>query len=246
MSDFEGALQDIRPAFGVSTEALEALCPRGIVEIGSRMQESMDTLMSFATRVTSENSTILHETCLIAGASGTGKTALAANVALKSEFAFVRVISSRSLNSLNYAEKGAFIIKTFEDAHCSPCSLVILDGIEHLIDFSEGRSYSMHLQSILFDVLSEHQSFQSGKKHMIIGTTSQVDALQSLPFMAKFRRLISTYTLNSDEIETVLSRNGNFAERKVSHFTPLCKKLVASELGHPPCPSSAFTRIDIP
>ena len=72
---------------------------------------------------------------LLEGKPRCGKTALAAKLALESEFPFVKMISPESFVGKSEHTKVYEIVKIFEDAYKSELSLIILDDIERLIEF---------------------------------------------------------------------------------------------------------------
>ena len=73
---------------------------------------------------------------LLHGPTGSGKTALAAQVAMESEFPYVKLISPESLVGLNEPAKVQSIIKVFNDAYKSPSSIIVVDNIERLVGMS--------------------------------------------------------------------------------------------------------------
>ena len=72
---------------------------------------------------------------LFEGPAGAGKTALAASIALQSEFPFVKLISPESFVGISEAGKAMAIARVFDDAHKSPLSLVVLDDLERLLEY---------------------------------------------------------------------------------------------------------------
>lgn len=66
---------------------------------------------------------------------GSGKTALAAKIAIDSGFPFVKMISPENFVGDTDLTKVHKIAKIFEDAYKSPLSLIVLDDIERLLEF---------------------------------------------------------------------------------------------------------------
>ena len=56
-------------------------------------------------------------TCLLEGAPGSGKTAIAATLGIESGFPFVKVISSSSMMGYTEAAKASYITKIIEDSY---------------------------------------------------------------------------------------------------------------------------------
>lgn len=74
-------------------------------------------------------------TLLLTGQNGAGKTAIAAQLALQSNFSYVKIISAEQFVGKPDYSKVSEIVKVFEDAYKSNLSLVILDDIERLIEY---------------------------------------------------------------------------------------------------------------
>ena len=70
---------------------------------------------------------------LLNGLPGSGKTVLAATIAWRSEFPFVKIISPDRMVGFSEAQKIAAITKTFNDSYKSPLSVIIVDSLERLL-----------------------------------------------------------------------------------------------------------------
>lgn len=82
---------------------------------------------------TSERTPLL--TMLLEGPPKTGKTAIAAHLAVNSQFPFARIISPDQLVGLSEFSKCARIKEVFSDAYRSPLSCIVLDDLERLIEY---------------------------------------------------------------------------------------------------------------
>lgn len=123
---------------------------------------------------------------LLEGKNGCGKTALAAKLALESQFPYVKMISPE--NFVGYSEQGKIsqMVKVFEDAYKSPLSLVILDDLERLIEFIHiGPRFSNPILQALL-VLIKKKPPHPDRKLMIIGTTSMKGILQEMELVDCF------------------------------------------------------------
>ena len=109
-------------------------------------------------------------TCLLEGSAGTGKTALSAALAIKSQFPLSETFSD-TLSGCPEAKKCADLAKLFDDAYKSPVSLIVLDDIERLLEYVDvgPRFSNVILQALL--VLLKRQP-PPGRKLFVIGTTS--------------------------------------------------------------------------
>ena len=73
---------------------------------------------------------------LLEGQPGTGKTAIAAKLAIESDFPYIRMISADSMIGYTESRKCATLLKIFSDSYRSPLSIIFIDDIERLIEFS--------------------------------------------------------------------------------------------------------------
>jgi len=135
MADFQAALGEVRPAFGAAVDSLERCRLNGIIPYGPHFEHLMTTCRSVIQQVRTSTKTPLI-TCLLEGPPGAGKSALAATLALESDFPFVKLISAEAMVSMSPASKVQLIHKVFEDAFKSPLSVILLDDIERLLEYA--------------------------------------------------------------------------------------------------------------
>lgn len=70
---------------------------------------------------------------LFHGIPGAGKSALAASLALKSDYPFIKLISAESMVGMTENAKINEINKVFNDSYKSPLSVIVIDNIERLL-----------------------------------------------------------------------------------------------------------------
>ena len=155
---------------------------------------------------------------LLEGENGSGKTALAAKIAIDSGFPFVKMISPENFVGYTDFAKVQAIAKIFEDAYKSPLSLIVLDDIERLLEFVHiGPRFSNSvLQTLL--VLIKKKPPNAERKLLIIGTTSMKPILSELEVLTCFNTVLHVPNVHSSqELGTILS-NFNCAAEEVSQI----------------------------
>lgn len=91
---------------------------------------------------------------LLHGDAGAGKSALAATMAMESDFPFIKLISPETMIGMTENAKINEINKVFNDSYKSPLSVIVIDNIERLLGkWIEGnrRSLSLTLWPSSFD-----------------------------------------------------------------------------------------------
>ena len=87
---------------------------------------------------------------LLEGGPGAGKTALAAFLALKAEFPYMKLISAEGLVNQTEAARAYKLVQAFEDAYRSPVSVVLLDNLERLVSYVKiGPRFSNEMLQML-------------------------------------------------------------------------------------------------
>lgn len=109
---------------------------------------------------------------LLEGPPNAGKTALAAKLALLSDFPFIKICSPDDMVGFTESAKCLQIRKIFDDAYRSTMSCIVVDNLERLLDYGPiGPRYSnLALQALL--VLLKKQP-PKGRKLLIVCTSSR-------------------------------------------------------------------------
>ena len=182
--DFMHALDEVRPAFGVSEEELEAVVQSGIVRFSPNVDEILREGRLFVNQVAKSQRTHL-VSVLMFGSGGSGKSALAATIAMESEFGFVKLISPESMVGMNEAQKVAALHKVFSDSNRSQLSCVVVDNIERIIDWVPiGPRFSNTVLQALMVLLRKVPP--NNRRLLVIATTSERTVLDSLGFLNVF------------------------------------------------------------
>ncbi|CAI5479711.1 unnamed protein product, partial [Closterium sp. Yama58-4] len=203
MVDFEEALKEVRPAYGANTEQLNMYRLNGMLQSLTAHHHILSTAKRQVLQVRSSERTPLL-TCLLEGSPGSGKTALAATIAMESGFPFVKMISAETMVGMSEPSKCSAIAKVFDDAYKSAFSIVILDDIERVFEYvSIGPRFSnLVLQSLLVLV---KKLPPEGHKLYVIATTSLPEALQeAMHLSSSFNTVLTVPTLSRTETKAAL------------------------------------------
>jgi len=96
-----------------------------VVNILERGTEAVDTVLK--SQCAPLMSVLLH------GPPDTGKTALAAYIAKRSDITFIKILSPEDMVGYGEREKCNAIRKVFDDAYKSEVSCIVIDDIERLL-----------------------------------------------------------------------------------------------------------------
>ncbi|KAI0797023.1 AAA-domain-containing protein [Abortiporus biennis] len=217
--DFMNALDEVTPAFGVAKEELEQVIQNGIIHYGPVVDELLRSGELFVDQVRVSTRTPL-VTVLLHGPPGSGKTALAATIAQASQYPFMKLLSPDSMVGFSESQKVAAISKVFADSYKSPLSVIVVDNIERLLEFTPiGPRFSNAILQTLMVLFSRRPP--KGRRLLILATTSIRPVLTDLGLSESFDADLRVPPISSissirhilDEVE--LFNNRSDAERAV-------------------------------
>jgi len=216
--DFERALREIKPLFGVDTDEFETCMRNGVINYGPSVNKLMTTCETFVAQVRNSDRTPL-VSVLLEGPSASGKTALAVRLAKGSKYPYIKLVSPELL--VGYSETGKCnkITKIFEDAYKSPLSCIVVDDIERLLDYVRigPRFSNMILQTLLVLLKKEPPK---GRRLLILATSSNKRVLEEMEFMESFNAVLRVPQVSTDkEFRTVLEEMQMFNEDELDRAT---------------------------
>jgi len=129
------ALDEVTPAFGVSEEELQQVVQNGIIHYAQQVNDTLNDGSLLVEQVRKSDRTPL-VAALLHGPSGAGKTALAATIAMASDFPFIKLISPETMVGFSEPQKIAQLNKVFTDSYKSPMSVIVVDSLERLLDWN--------------------------------------------------------------------------------------------------------------
>lgn len=132
-NDFLNALEEVKPLFGAAEEELGSRLTGGIVHFSPFINNILEDARLYINQVRKGSTPVL--SVALHGPPGSGKTALAAKMAIDSEFPFIKLISPEDMVGFSEMQKVQQLDKIFRDAYKSPLSIIVIDNIELLVDW---------------------------------------------------------------------------------------------------------------
>lgn len=182
--DFMNALGEVQPAYGVSEEEFDQCTTGGVIRFSPNIDSILAEGHLFVEQVRKSEKTPL-VSVLMHGPPGSGKTALAATIAMASEFPFIKLISPDALVGYNEPSKVNHLSKVFSDAYKSPLNIVVVDNIERLLDWVPiGSRFSNSVLQTLMVLLRKPPP--KGRRLLIIATTTERSVLSQMGLLHSF------------------------------------------------------------
>ncbi|KAE8445181.1 hypothetical protein EG329_013678 [Mollisiaceae sp. DMI_Dod_QoI] len=201
--DFLNALDEVKPAFGVSEEELETAMSAGILHYSPYIENILKDGRLFVDLIRNSATTSLLSV-LLHGPPGSGKTALAARISKDSGFPFIKLVSAENMVGFSEMAKIQYLNKVFTDAYKSPQNIVVIDNIERIIEWVPiGPRFSNPVLQALMVLLTKQPP--APRRLLIIGTTSQRSVLRQLDLQQIFNRELAVPNINTHkELASVL------------------------------------------
>ncbi|WRT63317.1 uncharacterized protein IL334_000222 [Kwoniella shivajii] len=183
-ADFMHALDEVQAAFGVSEEELQQVVQNGIIHYSQRVNDVLNDGSLLVEQVRKSDRTPL-VSALLHGPSGAGKTALAATIAMASDFPFIKLISPESMVGYSEPQKIAQLHKIFSDSYKSPLSVIVVDNIERLLDWNPiGPRFANGVLQALVVLFGKRPP--KGRRLLILATTSNRSILSDMDVLSAF------------------------------------------------------------
>lgn len=209
--DFEHAFDDVQPAFGVSGEQMQSLLRGGIIHFSPFIDNILNEGQLIVQQVTEPDSTPLFS-AILHGPPGSGKTALAAKIALDSDYPLIKLISPDNMIGFNESMKIEHMRRIFDDAYKSPLSVVLIDNIERIVEWVPiGPRFSNAVLQALMVLLGKEPP--KGRRLLVLATTGERSVLQQLDLFTVFDADIAVPNVSGyGELKHIVEQSGVFKE----------------------------------
>ncbi|PYH82805.1 vesicular-fusion protein sec18 [Aspergillus uvarum CBS 121591] len=213
-ADFHHALDEVKPAFGVSEEELSSRIQYGIIHFSPGINEILKEGELFVKQVSNAESSPLFSV-LVHGPTASGKTALAARIAIDSGFPFIKLISPEDMVGYSEMAKIQHITKIFDDAYKSRTSVVVVDNIERLIEWVPiGPRFSNAILQTLMVCLRKQPS--KGRRLLVLATTTERAVLKQLDVYNSFNAdIMVPNVMTFEELRYILEKSEAFDAQEI-------------------------------
>ncbi|KFA60871.1 hypothetical protein S40285_04838 [Stachybotrys chlorohalonatus IBT 40285] len=227
--DFMNALTEVRPAYGVSEAELEEALRLGIIPYGQHIDGTIQEMMRVVGMI-KEDPNKFSTSVLFHGPKASGKTALAAHIAMQSGFPFVKMVTPADLVGYrdDFAKKD-YVHKAFADAYKSPASILILDDFERLIGWNPiGPRFS----NTMLEALTTLIVSKPPRNHrlLVFVTTSKASVLKMLEVDMDFAKKVAVPAVsNTRELATVLQDSRVFNSEDINEAVNMVRQGAGSD-----------------
>lgn len=192
--DFIRALEETKPAFGVNEDELEKFLRGGIIKYSPRINDILDEGTAIIRASQSEQFPLT--SVLIHGPAKSGKSALAASIALSSGFPFIRMISTRAMIGMTEQNRIQYISNMFNDSYRSSHNVLVIDQIEDIIEWvNVGPRFSNAVLHCLKTFLSNLPP--ENRRLVVLVTTRHRNILEQLDIISSFNKEIYVPNVSS-------------------------------------------------
>lgn len=208
-NDFQHAFDDVKPAFGVSEVEMQRCLRGGIIHFSRFIDNILQEGKLIVKQVQERDSTPLFS-AILHGPPGSGKTALAAKIALDSEYPLIKLCSPDDMVGFNESMKIEHMRRIFDNAYKSPLGVVLLDSIERIVEWVPiGPRFSNPILQALMVLLKKIPP--EGRRLLILATTGERSVLQQLDLFTAFDSDIAVPNVGSyAELNHIMNQSGAF------------------------------------
>ncbi|KAL9043695.1 MAG: hypothetical protein Q9214_003124, partial [Letrouitia sp. 1 TL-2023] len=209
--DFQHAFDDVKPAFGVSEVEMQRCLRGGIIHFSPFIDNILQEGKLIVKQVQERDSTPLFS-AILHGPPGSGKTALAAKIALDSEYPLIKLCSPDDMVGFNESMKIEHMRRIFDNAYKSPLGVVLLDNIERIVEWVPiGPRFSNPILQALMVLLKKIPP--EGRRLLILATTGERSVLQQLDLFTAFDSDIAVPNVgNYTELNHIMNQSEAFQD----------------------------------
>lgn len=214
--DFTRALKEVKPGYGSNDrEILELSVRFGFLE-ATNYRSIIQRVIEFGNTIL--NGSMNNGSLLLSASSpGSGCSTICYEIIKSLKCEFVSVISAAQLVKKTSTEPGQveYISQIFEAAHQVPRAVIILDGLESIIQYIP---IGFRFSSSIMQAITAHMSDSSsnGNKIIVIATTADKQAMETIGFTNSFDEIYEIPSLTPEQAFNVLSEYANLD--KVDYF----------------------------
>lgn len=208
-ADIDRAVAALKPAYDIDESGLQKKhLPYGIIPVLAKQLAEVEGIVEQLLDSKSHPQPAL---VLLHGAPGTGKTAMAVQVATSAPFNFVKMIDAESLLQRSEQQRVHIISEAFADAQKVESGLIVLDSLERIVELIQAGSRIMFSHRILHVIKTlVGATPRAGSRLMVLATTSESSTILDtvLGVNALFRSHIETPRIKTASAQTVLRFRG--------------------------------------
>ncbi|KAJ6441820.1 vesicular-fusion protein SEC18 [Purpureocillium lavendulum] len=227
--DFMNALAEVRPAYGVSEAELEEAVRLGIIPYSAHVNASVREMMRVVGMIR-EDPNKFSTSVLFHGPKASGKTAMAAHIAMQSGIPFVKMVTPADLVGFrdDFAKK-EYVHRAFADAYKSPSSILILDDFERLIGWNPiGPRFSNTMLEALTTLIVSKPP--KGHRLLVFVTTSKASVLKMLEVDMDFAKKVAVPAVsNLQELSAVLQESRAFTSEDIGKVINVIRERTGSD-----------------
>lgn len=200
--DFMDALDENKPAFGVSEQELSDNIRGGMITYSSHITDILSHGKQLIEQVRQSDQFPLISV-LVHGPPGSGKTALASRMALDSEFPLIKLVSPDDMIGMSETQRVAHLQQIFQDSYKSPLNVLVVDQVEDILDWVNiGPRFSNSVLQALKVFLRKNPP--KDRKLIVFATSAQRDVLGRMDLLKSFNKEIFVPNVASvDELQSV-------------------------------------------